>query len=244
MNTAQPIRSEQELKDFMNFYEQVQYHPRNQLLLTMGLNTALRISDLLSLQWKQVYDLENRSVREHLLLVEAKTGKASNIYLNEKITVQLQKYYRFLASGRSFEISGDAYLFCGKDADPISRVQAYRIIRKAAENSGLSGVISPHSLRKTFGYYAWKQGVPPVLLMEIYHHSSFDITKRYLGIEQDDRDEVFLQNLFIKERNFLPIKYLSNMHCDQCGSMIPEHKTEVTQYTMCYQYLKRMEYRF
>ena len=122
MNTAQPIRSEQELKDFMNFYEQVQYHPRNQLLLTMGLNTALRISDLLSLQWKQVYDLENRSVREHLLLVEAKTGKASNIYLNEKITVQLQKYYQFLASGRSFEISGDAYLFCGKDADPISRV--------------------------------------------------------------------------------------------------------------------------
>ena len=125
MNTAQPIRSEQELKDFMNFYEQVQYHPRNQLLLTMGLNTALRISDLLSLQWKQVYDLENRSVREHLLLVEAKTGKASNIYLNEKITVQLQKYYQFLASGRSFKISGDAYLFCGKDADPISRVQAY-----------------------------------------------------------------------------------------------------------------------
>ena len=171
MNTAQPIRSEQELKDFMNFYEQVQYHPRNQLLLTMGLNTALRISDLLS--------------------VEAKTGKASNIYLNEKITVQLQKYYQFLASGRSFKISGDAYLFCGKDADPISSVQAYRIIRKAAENSGLSGVISPHSLRKTFGYYAWKQGVPPVLLMEIYHHSSFDITKRYLGIEQDDRDEVF-----------------------------------------------------
>ena len=98
MNTAQPIRSEQELKDFMNFYEQVQYHPRNQLLLTMGLNTALRISDILSLQWKQVYDLENRSVREHLLLVEAKTGKASNIYLNEKITVQLQKYYQFLAS--------------------------------------------------------------------------------------------------------------------------------------------------
>ncbi len=103
MNTAQPIRSEQELKDFMNFYEQVQYHPRNQLLLTMGLNTALRISDLLSLQWKQVYDLENRSVREHLLLVEAKTGKASNIYLNEKITVQLQKYYQFFSVWTQFQ---------------------------------------------------------------------------------------------------------------------------------------------
>ena len=34
------------------------------------------------------------------------------------------------------------------------------------------------------------------------------------------------------------------MHCDQCGSMIPERKTEVTQYTLYDQYLKRMEYRF
>lgn len=34
------------------------------------------------------------------------------------------------------------------------------------------------------------------------------------------------------------------MHCDQCSFMIPERKTEVTQYTMCYRYLKRMEYRF
>lgn len=31
------------------------------------------------------------------------------------------------------------------------------------------------------------------VLMEIYNHSSFEITKRYLGIEQDDKDSVFLE---------------------------------------------------
>lgn len=47
-------------------------------------------------------------------------------------------------------------------------------------------------MRKTFGYHAWKQGIPPALLMDIYNHSSYRITKRYLGIEQDERDDIFL----------------------------------------------------
>ena len=63
--------------------------------------------------------------------------------------------------------------------------------RKAAEAVGIEDVIRCHSLRKTFGYHAWKMGTPPALLMEIYNHSSFQITKHYLGIEQDDKDAVF-----------------------------------------------------
>ena len=78
-----------------------------------------------------------------------------------------------------------------KPGNPISRVQAFRIVKKAARGCGLEGVISCHSLRKTFGYHAWKQGAEPALLMNIFNHSSYTNTVRYLGIEQDDRDRIF-----------------------------------------------------
>lgn len=75
---------------------------------------------------------------------------------------------------------------------PINRVQAYRIIKEAAQAAGLDEYVSCHSLRKTFGYFAWKQGVPPAMLMDIYNHSSYKITRRYLCIEQEDKDDVFM----------------------------------------------------
>ncbi len=90
-------------------------------------------------------------------------------------------------------ITPDSFLFPGgRGSDkPLSRVQAYRIISRAAEYCHIEGVVSCHSMRKTFGYHAWQHGISSVLLMNIYNHSSFEVTKRYLGIEQDDRDKVF-----------------------------------------------------
>ena len=74
---------------------------------------------------------------------------------------------------------------------PINRSQAFRIVQKAAECTTHSHNISCHSLRKTFGYHAWKQGTQPALLMDIYNHSSYSVTKRYLGINQDEKDGIF-----------------------------------------------------
>ena len=66
------------------------------------------------------------------------------------------------------------------------------MIKAAAEAVKVVGCIACHSLRKTFGYFAWKSGVLPVMLMDIYNHSSFEITRRYLGIAQEDRDKKYL----------------------------------------------------
>ena len=76
---------------------------------------------------------------------------------------------------------------------PISRTQAYRIVKTAAGKTVQDEHISCHSLRKTFGYHAWKNGTPPALLMDVYNHSSYEITQHYLGIEQDERDEIYLK---------------------------------------------------
>lgn len=110
------------------------------------------------------------------------------IALNEALRETLSLYFETTVP------SAEQYLFVSRNGinQPLSRSQAFRIIKKAAVSAGMLQNISCHSLRKTFGYHAWQQGVPPVLLMEIYNHSSYQITKRYLGIEQDDKDKVFL----------------------------------------------------
>lgn len=189
MNTAQPIKNLEELEQFKRYYREVKPNLRNYTLLILGLNTALRISDLLSLQWRQVYDFARDSVRSHIVLVEQKTGKHSQIYLNDSIHQALLLYKEDLLENGSFW--PEQYLISNHKNIPLSRSQAWRIIKAAAESCNISGVISPHSLRKTFGYHACKRGVRPAMLMEVFNHSSFEVTKRYLGIEQDDRDEVF-----------------------------------------------------
>ncbi len=193
MNTAQPIRTAEELEKLKNYYRIQCPNCRNELLIIMGLNTALRISDILSLRWDMVYDFERRECLSHIFLVEQKTGKTSRIYINRNIQEVLSKCLKERRQRRK-PIRREEYLFRHSNKNiPISRVQAFRIIKEAAEESNIQGVICCHSLRKTFGYHAWKQGVHPVLLMNIYNHSSYQITKRYLGIEQDDRDQIFQQ---------------------------------------------------
>lgn len=190
MGTTQPIRSNESLQLFKNYYLHQKVNYRNYTLIITGLNTALRISDILQLTWDMVYDNVKKSISTHITVFEQKTGKSNRIFLNRELRKVLEIYYRERKVQDNIK---NIYLFYSirNNSQPLSRYQAYRIIRHAAENVGLSENISCHSLRKTFGYHAWKQGTPPALLMSIYNHSSYEITKRYLCIDQDDKDELF-----------------------------------------------------
>ena len=187
MSTTQPIRDSQDVKSFVDYYNSKKPNLRNHALIVFGLHTALRISDILSLRWEDVYQFDNNRYVPHLLVYEKKTGKASMIALSPKIIDALDEY-RMQRKPKQGE-----YIF-SKTTDstrPLCRTQAYRIVKKAAAATLDETHISCHSLRKTFGYHAWKKGTSSVLLMDVYNHSSFVITKRYLGIEQDDRDSLF-----------------------------------------------------
>jgi integrase len=188
MSATQPIRQICQLTEFKNYYLKERPNPRNYAMIVFGLNTALRISDILKTTWDMVYDFDNEMYRPHLYVREQKTGKETMIALNQSVISALD-------SLKSTNTASEQYLFPSqKNRDmPISRYQAFRIIKKAATDTNLPEHISCHSLRKTFGYHAWKNGTPPALLMDIFNHSSYQITKRYLCIEQDDKDNVFFQ---------------------------------------------------
>lgn len=192
MSTTKPIKDKTDLETIKNYYLKKEEY-RNYLLIIIGLNTALRISDILSLTWKDVYHYSKNRFHNHIYVTEKKTGKRTVIALNQsviealKLLINSDAYHQKIPEPKE-------YIFIGRKNTgmPIDRVQAYRIIKEAASAAGLDEYVSCHSLRKTFGYFAWKQGVPPAMLMDIYNHSSYKITRRYLCIEQEDKDDVFM----------------------------------------------------
>ena len=183
MAATEPIRNKQQLHDMAEYFRE-RGEFRNYALIVLGACTALRISDLLRLRWADVYDEVRNNFRTHIILTEQKTGKQKEIALSDQAAKALRIY---LPHRR-----GD-YLFPSRNgADrPITRTQAWRIVHEAATAVGADGHISCHSLRKTLGYRGWVNGVSPVVLMEIYNHSSYEITKRYLGVTQDDVDKAY-----------------------------------------------------
>ena len=194
MKITQPIRDIAVLKKIKRYYREVKPNKRNSLLVVCGLNTALRISDILKLRWKDVYNENLLSFKSHIDVKEQKTGKKTTVFINKNLKEAFASFLKDIIAkkGKLCEVM-EQFIFLGqKSTDkPISRIQAFRIISEAAKKCLLSHKVSCHSLRKTFGYHAWKKGVSPALLTSIYNHSSYKITTRYLGIDQDDRDEVF-----------------------------------------------------
>lgn len=189
MSTTYPIKDEEQLEKFKRYFLEEKPIYRNYALIVIGLNTAFRIGDLLNLKWKDVYSKKTGCFKEHICIHEQKTSKERIVAINSSVYEVLS----ILQESHPYR-KDNQYLFPSpkRPNEPLSRSQAFRIIREAAQYAGLEEHISCHSLRKTFGYQAWKHGVQPAILMDIYNHSSYRITRRYLCIEQDDRDKVYL----------------------------------------------------
>uniref|UniRef100_UPI000836C969 tyrosine-type recombinase/integrase n=1 Tax=Amphibacillus sediminis TaxID=360185 RepID=UPI000836C969 len=146
-------------------------------MLAYSLNTGLRISDILRANVKDSIEGVWRDREE-------KTNKEKIIQLNAKLQLLIRDYVE------ANKLQKDDYLFYSNKnrKKPISRVQAHRIVAHAGEMIGVT--LSCHSLRKTFGYMAYNQGVDLSLLQYIFNHSSQAVTLRYIGITQDEANKV------------------------------------------------------
>ena len=153
---------------------------RDLLLFVFGINTGIRISDLLALKVGDVW--EQGKVKEFLHTNEDDEDKVQAYFINNAVKQEIDMYLSNL------NVQPEDYLFKSKkDTKPITRQQAYRIINHAAKEVGVIGKVGTHTLRKTFGYHAYRKGIAISILMSIYHHHSSAETLRYIGIDKDEQ---------------------------------------------------------
>jgi integrase len=169
MNFVQPIRDPDMIFEIKRFLRE--QNERNFMLFVTGINSGLRISDILPLRVKD-------AKRTYFNIIEMKTDKKKRI----DMTPQLQREFKKYIEGKE----DHEYLFKSREGlnKPIGRSMAYKILRKAAGYVGLDD-IGTHTLRKTFGYHLYKQTGDVALLQKILNHSDPAFTLRYIGIDQD-----------------------------------------------------------
>lgn len=176
MNTVEPIRDKELVKDLHDYLKSK--NPRNALMFAFGIYTGLRICDILNFRVRDVRNKEFISIREK------KTKKEKLILINKYLRKQIDE---FIVGMKDFE-----YLFKSPKGinKPISRQQAYNILKEAAQEFGIESM-GCHTPRKTFGYMTYKKTKDVAQLMDIYNHSNPNVTLRYIGVNQDTKNKIY-----------------------------------------------------
>lgn len=154
---------------------------RDYVLFVFGINTGLKITEMLDIKVGDIWGNEG-CLRDFFLLPYKESRNTKEVYLNHKVRKAVLHYIQ------ANHLNSDDYLFQStKTQKPITRQQAYRTIHHAAEAVGIQGKIGTNSMRKTFGFHAYKRGVAISLLQKHFNHSTPSETLKYLGISKDEK---------------------------------------------------------
>lgn len=170
MTRVQPIRSKQQLAQVKVFLKQ--WNMRNYILFLIGIQTGLRISDILSLKVSDV-------TGEHIIIFEKKTGKYKEVQMPRELKREIKEFIK----GRN----ADEYLIKSRKGEnnPIHRRQAYTILKTVGDKFNLERM-GTHSLRKTYGYHHYRTFNDIALLKTALNHTSDKETMIYIGVVQEE----------------------------------------------------------
>jgi len=159
------------------------------ILISIGIFTGLRISDILSLKWNDLLK------KDSLGITEKKTKKFRSIKLNPQLLDIVARNFK------AQKISNpDTLIFLNRWGTGTFRIQYVNSMLKKIfikyKISKDGTAISSHSLRKSFGRRTWdvhqNSEKSLVILSEVLKHSSIATTKIYLGIREEEISEIYL----------------------------------------------------
>ncbi|MCY9695900.1 site-specific integrase [Paenibacillus alginolyticus] len=175
MEFVQPIRDKKQINTIKEFLKATNL--RDYCLFTVGINSGLRISDLLKLKVSDVID-KNGEIKERIYIREKKTNKVKDFPISEAANDSLREY---IPERKNYTYEEPLFIsrkqHTGKAS--LQRDQAYKVINSAAKSIGIKDRIGTHTLRKTFGYHAYQSGVDITLIQKLLNHSTPSITLRY-----------------------------------------------------------------
>lgn len=151
MEFVQPIRDKKALETMKKLLRASSL--RDYCLFVLGINSGLRISDLLTLKVSDVLN-DKGKIKDRITIREKKTKKLKDFPLGETSRKAIKEYLDTMNKDPS-----QALFASRKGGRSITRQQAYRILNDAARAIGIKEKIGTHSLRKTFGYHAFQAGV-------------------------------------------------------------------------------------
>ena len=179
---VEPIRDK---KAIARVKKQLRDSPRDLCLFILGINTAYRANELLTIK---VGDVRHLQAGDVLTRKQSKTNKYRGVVLNPSAQAAIQTW---LCSELGQRLTNADYLFTGKRGVlKVSTVST--MVKTWCQNVGLKGNYGSHSLRKTWGYWQRKErGTAIPLLMEAFRHATQRQTLDYLGIEADEIAEIY-----------------------------------------------------
>ncbi|PFP29432.1 site-specific integrase [Bacillus sp. AFS073361] len=193
MSTVQPIRDVKKIEVMKKIL--LSQNIRDFTMFTLGINSGLRISDLLNLKFGDVLK-DGKLVHEIRILEQKTRNKTNRKYKDFPMGKKTQKALKeYIDQIGEFDLEDPLFFSRKKKVgkrQPITRQHAHDVISSAAKDVGILDAIGTHTLRKTFGYHAYKNGTDLSLLQDMMNHESSQTTLRYIGITKEEKDKVYI----------------------------------------------------
>ena len=182
MNWVAPIKDQETLKNFGETLKQVDY--KYYIMFELGVGTGLQLQDILAFKNKDVTGKKE-------IEVTIGTRNMKNVFT---VPEELQQIINEYTKGKDPE----AYLILGHSSPnkPVSREQAYRVLRSAGHKIGLNS-IGAQTMRKTYAWNYYKETGDIYHLQKLFNHASPSITYRFIG--EKPNIEVFLKKMTPQE---------------------------------------------
>lgn len=144
---------------------------RDALLILMSYRHALRVGELIALQWEQV-KLEGKKLQ----VTRMKNGDDSVHFLEADELSALRKIKR--------EYPESDYVFCSERQGPLSSRTVHWIVSRAGENAGMKFSIHPHMLRHSKGFQLANKGIDTRSIQAYFGHKNIQHTANYTKSEK------------------------------------------------------------